>query len=66
MALRAPFDNVAQAASGLQQRYLRSEIRIVRTVDPVETRAKVDDISKRHRLLDVTIQETNWVTELLD
>ncbi len=66
LALRSPFDGVAQAASGLQQRYLRSEIRIVRTVDPTELRKKVDEFSRRHRLLDVAIQEANWSTELVD
>jgi hypothetical protein len=66
LKLRAPFDGVAQAASGLQQRYLRSEIRVVRTVDPSELRKRVDDFSRRHRLLDVAIQEVNWLTDLVD
>ncbi len=66
LKIRGPFDGVAKAASGLQQRYLRSEIRVVRTVDPAELRKRVDDFSRRHRLLDVEIQEVNWVTELLD
>jgi len=64
--LRGPFDGVAQAASGLQQRYLRSEIRVVRTIDPAELRKRVDGFSRRHRLLDVAIQEVNWVTDLAD
>ena len=64
LALRKPFAAVAEAASALQQRYLRSEIKIVRTIEPQALRKKVDDLSRRHRLLDVAIQEANWVTEL--
>jgi hypothetical protein len=66
LKLRAPFDGVAQAASGLHQRYLRSEIRVVRTVDPTELRKRIDDFSRRHRLLDAAIQEVNWLTDLVD
>lgn len=66
LMLRKPYDTVAQAASGLQQRYMRSEIKIVRTIDPQSLRKKVDEYSRRHRLLDVAIQEANWVTELVD
>jgi len=66
LALRTPFDSVAQAASTLQQRYMRSEIKIIRTVDPQELRKKVDDYARRHRVLDVAIQEANWITDLLE
>ena len=66
LAMRSPLEGVAQAASALQQRYLRSEIKIVRTVDPKALRKKVDEFSRRHRLLDVAIQEVNWITDLLD
>ncbi|HTV73003.1 MAG TPA: DIP1984 family protein [Candidatus Acidoferrales bacterium] len=64
--LRKPFEAVAKAASEMQQRYMRSEIRIVRTVDPAELRKKVDECSQRHRLLDVAIQEANWSTNLIE
>ena len=66
LSLRKPFNAVAEAASSLQQRYMRSEIKIVRTIEPQALRKRVDDFSRRHRLLDVAIQEANWVTELLD
>jgi hypothetical protein len=66
LKLRSPFDSVAQAASGLQQRYMKSEIRVVRTVDPTNLRKRVDEFSRKHRLLDVAIQEANWVTDLID
>ena len=66
LALRAPFHAVAEAASAMQGRYLRSEIRIVRTVDPAALRKRVDEYARRHRLIDVAIQEANWNTELAD
>ncbi len=66
LALRTPFAAVAKAASELQQRYMRSEIRIVRNVEPSVLRSKVDDFSRLHRLLDVAVQEANWKTDLLD
>ncbi len=66
LKLRKPFESVAQAAGALQQRYTRSEIKIVRTIDPKAPRAKVDELSRRHRLLDVALQEVNWTTDLLD
>lgn len=66
LRLRAPFEAVAQAATGTQQRFLRSEIKVVRTVDPTVLRGKVDAFSKAHRLLDAAIQEANWSTELHD
>jgi hypothetical protein len=66
LGVRSPFEAVAEAASGLQQRYMRSEIRIVRTVDPTELRRKADELARRHRMLDVAIQEANWNTDLVE
>jgi len=66
LKLRKPFENVAKAAGPLQQRYTRSELRIVRTVDPKALLKRADEFSHRHRLLDVAVQETNWITDLLD
>jgi len=66
LALRAPYSGVAKAAVEPQQRYLRSEIKIVRTVDPKGLHKRLDELSRDHRLLDVVIQEANWNTELAD
>jgi hypothetical protein len=66
LAVRSPFEAVAEAASGLQQRYMRSEIRVVRTVDPVALRKRADEYARRHRLLDVAIQQANWITDLAE
>lgn len=65
LALRAQVEAVAKAAAEPAQRHLRSELRLVRTVDPTELRKRVDELSQRYRELDVAIQETNWSTDLL-
>jgi hypothetical protein len=66
LGVRTPFEAVAEAASAVQPRYMRSEIRIVRTVDAVALRKKADEYARRHRLLDVQIQEVNWSTDLVE
>ena len=66
LGVRTPFEAVAEAASAVQPRYMRSEIRIVRTVDAIALRKKADEYARRHRLLDVQIQEVNWSTDLVE
>ncbi len=66
LGVRTPFEAVAEAASAVQPRYMRSEIRIVRTVDAIALRKKADEYARRHRLLDVQIQEANWSTDLVE
>lgn len=58
--------HVARAGIVEQNRYSRSEIRFVSTVDIKELLKQADEISKRHRELDADIQEANWTTDLLD
>jgi hypothetical protein len=57
---------VADVAGERQQRYGRAEIRILATVDVGELRRQADDLARERRELDVAIQETNWLTELVD
>ncbi len=66
IGLRNQLHSIARAASEPQQRYLRSEIRVVRTVDTATLLKRADDLSKQHRVLDAAIQEVNWGVELLD
>ena len=51
-------------ASSLASRGMRSEIKILSTVNVKEYRAKADTLAKELRELDVRIQATNWTTEL--
>jgi hypothetical protein len=66
LLLRSQLDAVASAASEAQSRYMRSEIRVVRTVEPAQLLKRADDLSRKHRLLDAAIQEANWSRELLE
>ncbi len=52
-------------ASSLASRGLRSEIKILSTVNVSQYRAKADVLSKELRMLDVRIQGLNWTTDLL-
>ena len=52
-------------ASHLTDRYSRSEIKVVSTVDVAEMRKTVDADAKALRMLDEKLQELNWTTELL-
>ncbi len=53
------------AASKKIPRGLRSEIRILSTVNVAELRKQVDALEKEFRETDVKIQTLNWNTELL-
>lgn len=64
LSLRAALQGVAKAASEPQQRYMRSEIRVVRTIDAAAILKRADDLSRKHRELDAAIQELNWTTDL--
>jgi hypothetical protein len=62
--LQAAFHRVAESASEAQVRYGRTEIKLIRTVDVVALRRRVDELAKERRELDAEIQEANWQTEL--
>jgi hypothetical protein len=47
-----------------EDRYGRSEIKYIRTVDASELRKSVDSFAKQLRVLDLEIQSLNWITEL--
>jgi hypothetical protein len=64
LVLRTALQSVAKAASEPQQRFLRSEIRVIRTVDAAALLRRADELAKEHRELDALIQETNWTVEL--
>jgi hypothetical protein len=59
-ALKAVADSTAQQ----QARYSRSEIRLVRTFDVAAVRARVDELARDRRQLDVEIQNANWTVDL--
>ncbi|MBQ4381263.1 MAG: DIP1984 family protein [Oscillospiraceae bacterium] len=52
-------------ASSRVDRYSKTEIRIVATVDVAELQRQLDQVSKELRQTDEKIQELNWTTELM-
>jgi hypothetical protein len=49
-----------------QPRYGQSEIKFVSTVNIAELQSRVDNLSRRYRELDSTIQQLNWTIDLID
>jgi hypothetical protein len=61
---RALYSDLAQAAAVTQDRFTRTEVKYVRTVDVGEAQKKADELAKAYREMDARIQELNWQTEL--
>ena len=59
-------NTVANTASQRLDRYGRSEIRRIPTVDVAALRKEIDRVAQRRRELDTSIQATNWATELVE
>jgi hypothetical protein len=57
--------STAQAASIRRDRFSRSEVRFVSTVDVQKLQTEADDLAKRFRQLDGQIQEANWKADLV-
>ena len=62
---RAAFVELAQAASIQQDRYSRSEVKYISTINVAEIQKRADELAKNYRELDTRIQELNWKTELV-
>lgn len=58
------YRDLAQSASQLGHRGMRSEIKWLSTVNVKELQKQVDQMAKELRLLDNSIQAANWATEL--
>lgn len=53
------------AASRMVVRGSRSEVKIHSTVEVAALRQKLDQLSQQLRILDTTIQSSNWLTDLM-
>jgi hypothetical protein len=62
----AVFRDLAATATVDQTRYSRSEVKFVSTVDVAAIQRRADDLARRHRELDATIQAANWSIDLLE
>lgn len=63
---RSVLDSLIQEAAIIHNRYSRSEVRFVSTVDIAALQRQVDSASQAYRLLDSQIQALNWQVDLLD
>ncbi|MBC3185970.1 DIP1984 family protein [Corynebacterium sp. zg-331] len=61
---RELYADLAQAASARQDRYSRSEIRYVASMNVAQLRVKMDEAAKEYRQWDTAIQQLNWSTDL--
>ena len=61
---RGVYNELAHAASVVQNAYSRSEVKFKSTVKVAEVQKQVDALSKEHRELDSRIQEANWTIDL--
>lgn len=57
--------SLVNSASNLVNRVSRSEIKVVSNVDVKSVQKEIDGLSKELRLIDNTIQETNWSVDLI-
>jgi hypothetical protein len=49
-----------------QDRYSRTEIKFVSTVNVIDIQKKIDSLAKEFRMIDSKIQQLNWQVDLLD
>jgi hypothetical protein len=66
MARRTIYADLAKAASIVQARTSRSEVKFKSTVSVPDVQKRVDDLSRAYRETDSIIQEMNWKTELME
>lgn len=56
--------SLVSEASVRQDRYSRSEVKFLSTVDVAKIQKEVDNLSKEYRELDSKIQQKNWIVDL--
>ena len=62
---RGLYAGLAEAAAVSHDRFTRSEVKYVSTVNVAESQKAADALAREYRELDARIQELNWRTELL-
>ncbi len=63
---RSAYDSLIHAASTHQDRYMRSKLRLISTINVAELQQHVDRLSRDYRELDAQIQAMNWATDLIE
>ena len=62
---RAAYADLAQTAAISHDRYSRSEVKYISTINVAEIQKRADELARDYRDLDARIQELNWQTELV-
>lgn len=62
---RSTLSAIASEASVRQDRYSKTEIKYISTIDVKEVQKMIDKISKEYRELDTKIQGLNWNIDLI-
>jgi hypothetical protein len=62
---RAAYADLAQTAAISHDRYSRSEVKYISTINVAEIQKRADELARDYRDLDARIQELNWQTELI-
>ena len=60
------YRRVLNEASQPARRAMRSEIKILSTINVRERQKQIDDLSKELRVTDNLIQQANWTTDLME
>ena len=63
---RKIYSELLDRASVRHDRYSKSEIKFVTSINVKDTQKHVDELSLKFRLIDTRIQELNWLTDLVD
>ena len=65
MKMRSLLSSAAEQASQRQDRYSRTEIKYVSTINIQDFQKRADKLSKEHRILDTKIKGLNWNVDLI-
>lgn len=63
---RSVLAGVIQMAAVQQNRYSRSEVKYISTVNIADLQKQVDDLSQQYRILDSQVQQLNWQVDLIE
>lgn len=63
---RKIYSELLDRASVRHDRYSKTEIKFVTSINVKDTQKHVDELSLKFRLIDTRIQELNWLTDLVE